>query len=104
MNRPFRDKIAEEKNSIVFSPLTEINQYRCFNNNEFRILWKINVNFESGSRTSKNCRTLLVKNETHNNIYSDVLRKPSILLSAKKQEGKKILLVSEVTMEKNLIK
>ena len=62
------------------------------------------IDIQSGSWTAKNCKVLIVKNKTNNIMGRDLLSKLGITLNASKNTGKPINFISNLQMEKNIIK
>ena len=86
------------------SKFTEKPKYKCFNDQEIQIKDVLNINLKSGSWKAIDCKILLVNNFPQNVMGRDVLRKLGIHLSASKPIGKTVGLISDATIEQNLIK
>ena len=63
----------------------------------------LNVTLESGSWSGKNCKILLVNNLSQNVMGRDILHKLGFHLTSSKSTGKTIGLISDTTIEQNII-
>ena len=79
-------------------------RYKCFNNQDIKILGVLHITFESGAWTAKNCRILLVKHLPQPVMGRDILQQLGIVLTATKPTGKTINLISDTSTEQNIIK
>ena len=82
----------------------EKTRYKCFNNQEIKILGVLQITLKSGAWTARNCNILLVNNLPQNVMARDVLRQLGIQLTATKPTGKTIGLISDISTEQNIIK
>ena len=62
------------------------------------------MDLSSGSWFAPDCKILLVDNKTNNIMGRDTLRRLGITLTARKNEGKKILHITDNTTKTNIIK
>ena len=86
------------------SKFTEKTKYKCFNNQYIQIKDVLNINLKSGSWKATDCKILLVNNLPQNVMGRDILRKLGNHLTASKPIGKTVGLISDATIEQNLIK
>ena len=82
----------------------EKTRYKCFNNQEIKILGVLQLTHKSGAWTARNCNILLVNNLPQNVMGRDILRQLGIQLTATKPTGKTIGLISDISTEQNIIK
>ena len=81
----------------------EKSRYKCFNNQDIKILGVLHITLKSGTWTAKNCRILLVKHLAQPVMGRDILQQLRIVLTATKPTGKIINLVSDTLTEQNII-
>ena len=86
------------------SNFTEKTKYKCFNSQDIQIKGVLNINLESGPCRATNCKILLVSNLPQNVMGRDILYKLGIHLTASKPKDKTVGLISDTTMEQNIIK
>ena len=82
----------------------EKTRYKCFNNQEIKILGVLQITLKSGTCSARNCNILLVNNLPQNVMGRDILRQLGIQLTATKPTGKTIGLISDISTEQNIIK
>ena len=82
----------------------EKTRYKCFNNQEIKILGVLQITLKSGAWTARNCNILLVNNLPQNVMGRDILRQLGIQLTATKPTGKTIGLIPDISTEQNIIK
>ena len=86
------------------SKFTEKTKYKCFNNQDIQIKGVLNINLKSGFWKTTDCKILSVNNLPQNVMGRDILRKLGIQLTASKPKGKTVGLISDTTIEQNIIK
>ena len=82
----------------------EKSRYKCFNNEDIKILGVLHITLKSGAWTAKDCRILLVKHLPQPVMGRDILQQLGIFLTATKPTGKTINIVSDTSIEQNIIK
>ena len=106
--RSFRQESAAKETTVRYpdtsiSKFTEKTKYKCFNNQHIQIKGVLNINLKSGSWKTTDCKILLVNNLPQNVMGRDILRKLGIHLTASKPIGKTVGLISDATIEQNII-
>ena len=86
------------------SNFTEKTKYKGCNNQDIQIKGVLNINPKSRSWRATNCKILLVRNLPQNVMGRDILHKLGIQLTASKSMGKTVRLISDKTIEQNIIK
>ena len=100
-------KATEITKPNIESKITTFNEksrYKCFNNEDIKILGVLHITLKSGAWTAKDCRILLVKHLPQPVMGRDILQQLGIFLSATKPTGKTINIVSDTSIEQNIIK
>ena len=98
-----KDLLLQIKKARIV-PYKEQEKFKCFNNKEIKIVGVLQMDLSSGSWFAPDCKILLVDNKTNNIMGRDTLRRLGITLTARKNEGKKILHITDNTTETNIIK
>ena len=69
---------------------SKVGEFRCFNNNKFKINSTLKIHLSSGNSNAQNCKTLVVPHNTVNLLGRDILQKLGIHVSQTKQ-GEEII-------------
>ena len=97
-------EITKQNKESKITMFDEKSRYKCFNNQDIKILGVLHITLKSGAWTAKNCRILLVKHLPQPVMGRDILQQLGIFLTATKPIGKTINLVSDTSTEQNIIK
>ena len=82
----------------------EQEKFKCFNNKQIKIEGVLHLYLNSGSWNTPDCKILLVEKKTNNIMGRDILRKLGITLTTSKNTGKKVLHITDTSIEANIIK
>ena len=104
MNVATAKEVLQHLQSAKILPYKDRERFRCFNNKEIKIVGVLQMDLSSGSWFAPECKILLVDNKTNNIMGRDNLRKLGITLTARKNEGKKMLHITDNTTETKIIK
>ena len=104
MQESIAKQITTRYSDTSISKFTEKAKYKCFNNQDIQIKCVLNINIKSGSWKATDCKILLVKNLPQNVMGRDILRKLGRHLTASKPKRKTVGLISDTTIEQNIIK
>ena len=97
-------EITKQNKESKITIFDEKSRYKCFNNQDIKILGVLHITLKSGAWTAKNCRILLVKHLPQPVMGRNILQQLGIVLTATKPTGKIINLVSDTSTEQNIIK
>ena len=97
-------EITKQNKESKITMFDEKSRYKCFNNQDIKILGVLHITLKSGAWTAKNCRILLVKHLPQPVMGKDILQQLGIVLTVTKPTGKIINLVSDTSTEQNIIK
>ena len=104
MNKETANELLLHISKAKIVPYKEQEKFKCFNNKQVKIEGVLHLDLKSGSWNAPDCQILLVENKTNNIMGRDILRKLGITLTASKNTGKKILQISDTSIESNIIK
>ena len=96
-------EITKRNKERKITMFDEKSRYKCFNNQDIKILGVLHITLKSGAWTANNCRILLVKHLPQPVMGRDILQQLGIVLTATKPTGKIINLVSDTATEQNII-
>ena len=83
-----RNLITKLGNKIIKQD-KNIGEFRCFNNNQIKVDYTIQLDLTSGNTTARNCQILVVPKNTVNLLGRDTLQKSGIELTFK-TSGEKV--------------
>ena len=104
MNKETANELLLHISKAKIVPYKEQEKFKCFNNKQIKIEGVLHLDLKSGSWNAPDCQILLVENKTNNIMGRDILRKLGIFLTASKNTGKKVLQISDTSLESNIIK
>ena len=104
MNKETANELLLHFSKAKIVPYKEHEKFKCFNNKQIKIEGVLHLDLKSGSWNAPDCQILLVENKTNNIMGRNILRKLGITLTASKNTGKKILQISDTSIESNIIK
>ena len=96
--------ILRKHPSTKISSSIEKTRYKCSNNQDIQITCVLRLTLKSGYRTAKNCNILLVSKLSQNVTGRDILQQLGIHLTATKPTGKTVGLISDTSIEQNILK